>query len=857
MVAELTRPIHSPLKAMETNEKRTESSGQPIQIGILLTLWFAVNSIESFWLWWDESMPGWDEANHLKASLYYLQALQDGQWHEFWKISNKYPPLTYIISALTQAIFGSGNDAALLINWGLNAILMASVYLIARRLFNKTVGFWSSAIVLIFPRLTFYRLAFLTDITLATFTILGFACLTYWTFAPKRSQQWLGALVFGASLGVALLSKQTSLFFLFFPLIASGGYYLWSRNWQRIVQLLASFLVAVSVCGSWYRTNWIYAFSSYSSGIVQASVNEGDPPIQTLAAWTYYLFDLPYAISWVWILLPALGMLLAALKYLPRVSTRYNLPLRQSLLWLGLYCLGSYLLFSLLRNKDSRYIIPYLPGFAILVGYGLSLWCNRWLLVPWAGFALAIVLWWNSLFPGANPSVILGVVPRPLEHPRLYPQPEIIDTVIQKAPYLKSNLGVIPNTFTLNYNNVGYFGALRGFQVTARELGKKVQSVRQDGRSFDWLIATSDTLPKDHANEDQIELGKRLATDPAFERLQTWNLPDGSDLYLYHRRQPLVTVTALPSPSPQSPPEPRSVLDLQVDLPPTAPIGVPIPVTYHWQGNWQSLENGLMLLTWYKTGEPDATDQFWIHDHKIGFGTLFAPHELSQAFQVTETTAMLAPATLSPGSYTLRAEYVNLETGESQQLSIPPIALDLVPDGPVLPSPELDWVSQLRYLAPLMNEGIEGLEQIFDQVGRLHQYMPVKDYLNQTQASVSLRVQEPSADSPIAPSMTQRSNWYLSKTLAYILQEDSSGAIDTLEDLVQLTPKNPYAYVYLAFVHLYNWHPKLARQALSPALDLAPDLPEVQLMDAVTGLFQGHLFQSIDQLKSLESQGIL
>ena len=76
----------------------TESSGQRIQIGILLTFWFAVNSIEFFWLWWDESMPGWDEANHLKASLYYLQALQDGQWHEFWKISNKYPlsPILYL-----------------------------------------------------------------------------------------------------------------------------------------------------------------------------------------------------------------------------------------------------------------------------------------------------------------------------------------------------------------------------------------------------------------------------------------------------------------------------------------------------------------------------------------------------------------------------------------------------------------------------------------------------------------------------------------------------------------------------------------------------------------------------------------
>ena len=833
-------------------ERARRFSSRRAGILLLLGLWGVVNGVEWWWIRLDESIPGWDEANHLSTSLSYLQAFQEWRWQDIWRISNKFPPLTYMLAALTQGIWGGGNDQALLINWGLSAVLVAAVYGIGRRLFSSAAGLWGGAIVAILPGLSHYRLAFLTDTTLAASTVLGFACLTCWNLASDRRQQWLWSAAFGGSLGLALLSKQTSLFFLFCPLLVAGSCRLWRRRWEQALQLLAGLFLALLISGPWYRTNWVYAFSSYQRAIVRAGVNEGDPPIDTWGAWTYYLLDLPGAVSWIWILVPVLGLL--AYRFGRGAAARQGpvLPLRSSILWAGLYLVGSYVLLSLLRNKDPRYIMPCLPVLAVLAGYGMSLWPGRWRAIPLGSYGLAMVLWWTSLFPIPNQGALLGVSPRPAEPVRAYPQAEVVDAIIRATPCLRANIGVIPSISGFNHNNVGYFGALRGFQVVSRELGSRPESVAQDGRSFDWLIASPGPLPGDHASDTQLAFGRRLAADPAFDRVQAWTLPGGGEVCLYHRRQPLVTVTV--------PGQSLSGLHLQVDLPPTAAIGEPIPVTYHWSGDWQALADGLVLLTWYKRGEAGPTDQFWIHDHQIGFGTLFAgveSGERPQRAQVTEATAMLAPATLATGRYALSAEYVNVRTGERRPLAVPAVEVELDRASSGRASQELDWPTQLRQLAPLMNEGIPGLRRVFDQVARLNRYDPVQGYVKQTQRSLDLRLQQSSASGPIAPTAAQRAHWYLTKSLAHGLDEDSPGAISALQSLIHLTPDNPYPYAYLALVHLYDWHPGLAHQALQPARTLAPDLPEVQLLDAVIRLLRGDVFQAVDLLEAIRAQGIL
>ena len=95
-----------------------------IRIWIILgVIWLGSNFFDRLWLALDKSIPAWDQSNHLNKSLEYFHILTSPEflnsewWHNFWKISTKYPPLTYIIGALPQKIFGLGNDQALLSNF--------------------------------------------------------------------------------------------------------------------------------------------------------------------------------------------------------------------------------------------------------------------------------------------------------------------------------------------------------------------------------------------------------------------------------------------------------------------------------------------------------------------------------------------------------------------------------------------------------------------------------------------------------------------------------------------------------------------------------------------------------------------
>ena len=98
---------------------------------ILGCLWLISNLGDRLWLGLDRSVPSLDQSNHLSYALRYLQALQSpdflsGDWlRSFWMLSPKYPPVTYLTSLPFQAVFGKGNDQALLSNLIYSAILIA------------------------------------------------------------------------------------------------------------------------------------------------------------------------------------------------------------------------------------------------------------------------------------------------------------------------------------------------------------------------------------------------------------------------------------------------------------------------------------------------------------------------------------------------------------------------------------------------------------------------------------------------------------------------------------------------------------------------------------------------------------
>ncbi|MBW4609728.1 MAG: glycosyltransferase family 39 protein [Hassallia sp. WJT32-NPBG1] len=853
---------------------------------ILGIIWLLGALCDRIWFTLDRSIPAWDQADYLTGTLTYWQALQNPQWSDgewwqsFWLLSSKIPPLTYIITAFVQNIFGTGADQATLVMLLFSGILLSSVYGLGKVLFNQSVGLWAAALCQILPGLYQLRLQFLLDYPLASVVTLSFYCLTVWKVtgdketrrqgdrdtilsppappAPSSSPalphppllpSLLWAVAFGFSLGLALLVKQTALFFLLTPIAWVGFAALRQRRWKRLAQLLGSLCLSVLLFAPWYRTNWLLILTSGKRATLDSAVAEGDASLNTLEAWTYYWHQLPNQVSLPLLLVPIFGLLLywghvkeerqgdLETRRLGDKETWRNLqnpypplspfpPTSYSLKWLAIFWVGSYLLSSLNPNKDDRYVLPYLPVLSLFLAYGLTcsrhLWGKRTRVYT---VGLAIILMLLNLFPVGG---VLGgwmtqtLSPKSQHYPYLgqeLPHRQVIAQIIKTEPYLRSTLGVLPSTSEINQHNLNYYGALENFQVYGRQVGTRKNFLEQDRRSLSWFLTK--TGNQGSIPETQAAIVEAVQTSPDFELNKSWKLPNRNILKLYHQKLPPVEVKSLLAEIP-----PRIILS-RVTVPKKAPPGIPVPVTYEWSGSSQELQQGLVLLTWR-----NSDNLKWLHDHGIAMGALHSTS--NQHLSVMERMAMLPSADTAPGIYTLEATYLNRISGETYPILVPKVTLQIDPKATATPAPELDLVTQLRILGANLSKGASALEQIFDEVGRINQYDPNQDYLVQGRLTLEYRLEH----------IGQNRDWAYALGLANVLERRVNDAIASLTKVTQLDPENPYAYGYLAFVHLYNWQPGAAQKSLQPALAKNPNITELKALSAVASLMQGNIIKA-------------
>jgi 4-amino-4-deoxy-L-arabinose transferase-like glycosyltransferase len=848
MLEYINNCITSPISLIKMNIRKLFLS--PTQIWMILGLiWLISNLSDQIWLILDHSIPPWDQSNHLTKSLQYLHALESPHffdsewWRSFWMISSKYPPLTYIIAALFQKVFGVGNDTALITNLLYSSILIIAVYTLGKILFNYQIGLWGASLSMLFPRLYQSRLQFLIDTPLMTLTVLCFCCLTIWKLQKIYYKQWLWTVIFGICWGFTLLTKQSVMFFLLTPLLWLAISYIFQCKWGRILQLTISFIISSIIWLPWYRTNWIYLFSTIRNSNVIPASYEGDPPLNTLAAWTYYWQDLPSAVTWILLVVPLVGLILNGLGKFTKSTQEIEISkLRQGIIWLAIYFIGSYLICSAILNKDTRYIMSYLPILAIFLAYGLIQWRGKWEPVRWSTLGLVFMVMCTNLFPilGTDKLTVMlssGGLFRPYLNENI-PNTELIRTVQEINPYQISNLGVIVNTDFFNHNTLNYYGQVANFQVHGRELGNEEEDIQQDQKYFDWFVTK--TGDNGFTRKPQLALAQKLETDENFLAVKTWNLSDKNILTLYHRQLPSIII--------QKSLSTYNTVNLdKVKIPQRIPSGFTVPITYEWSGSWKELKSGLLLLNWELIEEKENQTQklvkFWIHDHGIGEGMLFGNYPDEQNFKVIENLGMMVPKDLPSGDYQLTGIYLNRNTGETYPIVVSDINITIDNNASPISSFPLDLVTRLRQLSLNLAQGIKGIYPIFDQVDRINQYDPIQDYLKQAEESLTYRLNHDPGKYEL--------DWTYGLVLSYVLQENPKSAITALKQLIKLNPNNPYHYVYLAFVYLYNWQPKAAETLLKYAIELKPNTEEFQILYGISGIMQGNLLKGWLRLSPL------
>ncbi|MEM9156568.1 MAG: glycosyltransferase family 39 protein [Cyanobacteria bacterium P01_F01_bin.33] len=797
---------------------------------LLIAFWVVAAIGDRLWFALDRAPPLWDQSDHLSRAMTYWQHLQhphllSGEWWtQLWLFSPGYrAPFVYLLTTPFLQIFGPGYDQAGLVNLVFSGMIIASVYHLGKQFASQAVGLWAAALVLAMPYLAEIRTDYWLDYGLTAAVTLTLLCLTYWRSEQTIAKQWFWTCASGISAGLVLLTKPTGLLFLLGPSLWLGGTSLRDRQWLRCGQLAIASGLALSVIWPWFSTNWLTVFTSSQRAVDTA------PTMQS--PWLFYLAVLPTLVPWVVLAAAVMGALVAAWFWQRRWLTLG--PSGSAWRWWIVLVFGAYLSCSAVDNRTARHILPIVPIFILGVAYGLISWPGRWgQRIRWGTFVTAIAACIVRLFPVPGANVLDGQHLAYTGTP--WPHQAVLADIEQATPGLVSTIGVATNTGEINPFTLDFYSRLAG-TARSREIGFRAEELSDDLRAFEWYVTkTGSHGPFQSILTSQAELRAAIANDPALEQWRAWDLPDGSELQLYRRRQIATRVEPFHEPFDI---EPNRVQCDRVTLPASVAPGTTVPVTYEFSGSGAALRSGLVLMTW----TPESSDvkaPVWWHDRAIAAGQLSPQLATFDApgFRVTEQLALWVPAELPTGRYRLHSTYLDRVSGQHYDLDLPATIVDISSDAPQLDTPQLDFVTQLRQLGTLLAAG--ELDTVFDVAGRLNQYDATQDYLQQAERTLKFRLER-------SPDLI---NERYALGLAQVLQRQVRPALQTFRHLTEMDADNPYAWTYVGFINLYRWHPRAAEAALERAHAIDPDLPELKTLQGVAALMRLNLMRAWELL---------
>ncbi|MBI3291431.1 MAG: LmeA family phospholipid-binding protein [Elusimicrobia bacterium] len=352
----------------------------------------------------------------------------------------------------------------------------------------------------------------LIDFPLTALVTAGWAALV----ASDGFTQRRASLLFGLVSGWGCLTKPTFAFFVF-PAAA----WIAIRSWRSAYRerpsirwnLIMATLLVLGIAAPWYTQHLAKFIKGHFRVETVLGPAEGDPSILSRASWAYYALALPHQMGKILSLLATLGFVASAV--FKRREDRWPL------VWM----ISGYVGLTLLRNKDYRYTLPYLPALALILSAWI--WRLRGARI-WAGLAgLA-----------AMGQVVYASVVRDPPQQEDWKHRELLHTMAAwhdpREPQLLCAV--------LNNHPMLFGGTLRW---TAKTLGIPMETtgIGDDPGEFAEfvLLKTGDIGP---ASEELATIAQKLLNSgrsfsEVYRLITTVPLPDGSTGRLFHR-EPLV-----------------------------------------------------------------------------------------------------------------------------------------------------------------------------------------------------------------------------------------------------------------------------------------------------------------------------
>ena len=595
-------------------------------VGALTALFAAVNW---HWLSVNVVTYGWDRLDHLITSLVYnnmFLAPRLATVYEVLAYSNYYPPLVHLGVVALYKLFGVDQDVAAMVNVGYMAVLLASTWAIGRRLAGANSGILAAILLGAVPMIYAMSRYLYLDFALTAMVAASVATL----LAADRFRRRRWSLLFGVAIGLAFLVKWTTAAFLIGPLVfivwRSGIVPFAIRHprsllpdWRHLLVALAASAalnalwlvpargaVAVNPLGWWLLplftvllTGALYAlFAARRHGENGAQALNNALSGAAIGAWIlslWYLTNAEFAQGfmhtaygreggrfWAYdkyleeVTFEQLGLFYAALFVLVAVVwlAQQRGRLRRSLaglsdtawvlvLWAGI----SYVIFSSrVSLAHSRFLMPFLPPFAIWIAAGLLQWRPPWL----RRLAIALVIavasaqfllisfetfapWRTALAVTAGDTVIDPVahgffIQYPasgVTDPGYAIESQVLDVVEQARQEQGRDtleLGLLVNSYQLHEKQFLYQIYVKYPAVRLRELARNWSDRPAYNQLFEMdyvLIGDSHSYRTNEASQaiaDRILADDRDLFNLAFRPVHTWTFPNDEQLTLFARR---------------------------------------------------------------------------------------------------------------------------------------------------------------------------------------------------------------------------------------------------------------------------------------------------------------------------------
>ena len=323
-------------------------------LGALFALLCAVTAV---WVSVDRRPPEWDHANHLERAVECYRILSEpghDRLREILDVSSFYPPITACAAGLLYFVFPIVPLTAQAVMLGFMALGLAAVFALGRQLFDSETGLLAALFFGTAHSVVFSLTNFQLDLPLASMVATAL-------YALVRSEAFSRpgwCVVLGVTLGLGMVTKPPF-----------AGYVLPAFCWtlwqalrsadrrRRLGWLVVVLVIGVVIALPWYGPRVVGLPMQAANRSFKQAAGAGQAGYLSVESLLYYPRVLPMQFGALASLLFVAGAW-AARRY------------RESRAFLWLAGVAPFVMFSLIQNRNLRYVLPVLPAAALLAAVG-------------------------------------------------------------------------------------------------------------------------------------------------------------------------------------------------------------------------------------------------------------------------------------------------------------------------------------------------------------------------------------------------------------------------------------------------------------------------------------------------------